>query len=504
MNATAPFDTELFFRAFMATPTAVCMTSPDGSILHVNQGFLRLYGYTIDEVIGGNPRILKSGRHAPEVYETMWRQLLDPACGSWQGELINRDKAGDVVIVNLFIEAVRDNDGELHGFLANAYDISKWKRLEQSLIRQNERLNEINKLQTEMLAVTSHDLKAPLNAIISRANLIKSCLDTMTTAKVFHHLDGIVDSGMKLGEFIEEQLNLAKIESGQISVESERLSLDSLLRSLTEINQFAADSKQIAIRYTLHGRVRPLYGDRVKLEQVFNNLLSNAIKFAPTGSVIDVTCTPAADRCRVDITDQGPGIPAEEIKHIFDRFYQVRSDERSVRNHGAGLGLSIVHNFVNLHQGQVTVRNNPDGGCCFSVELPLPGCARSGKDLAAVIVDPNGDIYPLLKQGLLQAGVSRFVCKSANNLQRTLDHSYPEIMFIPDSAINDEITTIVANLAARQSRPVTVLVDNGSGTAPQQRPKCDYQLTLPGQEDTIPRLIAATINSLNGCADDGL
>lgn len=504
MNQVQDFSETLFFQAMLEGPNGICMTDADGKILEVNEAFLKLYRYQRDEVIGENPRILKSGRHAPQVYVDMWQQLVDPACGRWNGELINRDKEGGIVIVNLSIQAVRSPDRTLQGFIANAFDITRWKRQEQSLIKHNEQLSATNQLKSEMLAITSHDLRAPINAIISRVNLLKSTCEVMPTSKIVTHLDGIASAGNKLGEMISEQLDLAKIEAGKVGIESERVSLDSLLRSVSEINQFSADTRQIRIQYHTAEQMHPLYADRMKLEQVFNNLLSNAVKFAPENSAIEVSCRLEKDRCRVSISDEGPGIPATDLEQIFDRFYQVRKERVSIRNHGSGLGLSIVKKFVELHGGRVSVSNREPSGCNFVVELPVPGSPRSGKDLAAMIVDPDGTIYASLEKRLKSAGVSVFVCKTERIFQRTLAYAYPELIFFPDGELPAEIRDTLESLAGAENPGSPFLIRIVDNMAVMKKYSNEQIMSVQLTDDNIRELLGGVIRQMTEESGEGI
>ncbi|SEA57094.1 PAS domain S-box-containing protein [Desulfuromusa kysingii] len=423
-----------FYRYFRSTPIAIAMTDSEGQILEVNPSFLTLYGYELKDVLGENPRILKSGRHFPQLYESMWQQIADPQVGHWSGEVVNRASDGGEVTVMLSISAVRHANGTLQGYIASAFNISQQKRLEQQLKNYNNELKDLNALKSELTAITSHDLKAPINAIISRVNLVKASLDTMTTEQISAHLDKMVSAGQKMGEFINQLLDMERIEAGRVQFETERLNLDAVLYSTVELNRLTAADKQVDIHYQQEGTFLPIRADRMKLEQVFNNILSNAINYSPSGSSIRVSCRKLDDAIQIEMTDQGPGIPAEEIAGIFDRFSQVKKKGAlSIRAHGSGLGLNIVQKYVEMHNGTVAVRNGEDKGCTFTVTIQGRGQITSSADLAALVVDSRDQICPYLETALKNRDVCCYVCKTPQEMQRILDNEQPELVFFLDS-----------------------------------------------------------------------
>lgn len=425
----------IFYRYFQTTPIAICMTDSDGFILEVNPSFLKLYGYKLQDVVGGTPRIIKSGRHFPQLYRDMWQQISDPESGHWSGEVINRASNGEEITVMLSISAVRKTNGSLQGYISSAFNISQQKRLEQQLKNYNNELKDLSSLKSELTAITSHDLKAPINAIISRVNLVKDRLDSMPADKITEHLDKMIDAGKKMEAFINQLLDMEKIESGKAQFETERLNLESLVYSTVELNRLTAHDKQVDINYQKMGAFLPVWADRMKLEQVFNNILSNAINYSPPGSTIDVSCQAVGDVITMEITDQGTGIPATEMAGIFDRFSQVRKKGAlSTRVHGSGLGLNIAKKYVEMHNGTVSVRNGAERGCTFTVEIQGRGRIASSADLTALIVDSSNQIYPYLETALKSRDICCYVCKTPQEMQRIVENEHPELVFFLKSS----------------------------------------------------------------------
>lgn len=235
---------------------------------------------------------------------------------------------------------------------------------------QNNALIRMNQFKNDMIAITSHDLKAPLSAIIGYASLLTEHSARLDKDKTLHYIHRIHDEGQKQLIFINKMLDLYRIESGSIELTLEPHRLDMLLGSaMSSLNELAR-TRAITFSFTITGKATSLPIDHVRFGQVFSNLLSNAIKFSPEQGQITVCYDQNPHNVTVHIRDQGPGINEKEIDHIFDRYYMGRTDFK-IRPEGSGLGLYIVKNIVQLHGGTVSARNNSTGGSCFTVELPV-------------------------------------------------------------------------------------------------------------------------------------
>lgn len=244
------------------------------------------------------------------------------------------------------------------------------KENEQQLESQNRDLIRMNQLKSDMIAVTSHDLKSPLAAIIGYANLLEEYFPTMEEEKKIHYIKRIEEEGQKQLTFINKLLDLYRIESGTIDLEFKPKRLDLLIRDCIATREHVAGAKNITIELTIEGVPSPVLLDQVRMDQVFSNLLSNAVKFSPTHKNIDVRYNQEKNEINVEICDRGKGINEEEIVNIFDRYYMGRTNF-DVRPEGSGLGLYIVKNIITLHGGKVSARNRKNGGSCFMVQIPV-------------------------------------------------------------------------------------------------------------------------------------
>jgi putative nucleotidyltransferase with HDIG domain len=241
---------------------------------------------------------------------------------------------------------------------------------DRQLETQNLALTRMNQLKSDMVAITSHDLKAPLAAIIGYASLIDEHFADLETEKIKRYIHKIQDEGQKQLAFINKLLDLYRIESGAIELNLEPHRIDTLLASCLSSLRELARRREIVFNVTVTGKATPLPVDHLRIGQVLNNLISNAIKFSPENGEISAQYEQNEQQAFIHISDQGPGIDEQEINHIFDRYYMGRTDFK-VRPEGSGLGLYIVQNIVKLHGGTVTARNNSSGGSCFTVSLPI-------------------------------------------------------------------------------------------------------------------------------------
>lgn len=244
------------------------------------------------------------------------------------------------------------------------------KENEQQLEEQNRDLIRMNQLKSDMIAVTSHDLKSPLAAIIGYANLLEEYFPTMEEEKKIHYIKRIEEEGQKQLTFINKLLDLYRIESGAIDLEFKSTQLDRIISDCIATLQHVAGAKDITIKLKIGGTPSPILLDPIRMDQVFSNLLSNAVKFSPPEKNIDVHYRQDKNEINVTVCDRGKGINEKEIVNIFDRYYMGRTNF-DVRPEGSGLGLYIVKNIITLHGGTVSARRRKNGGSCFMVQIPV-------------------------------------------------------------------------------------------------------------------------------------
>jgi signal transduction histidine kinase len=234
------------------------------------------------------------------------------------------------------------------------------------LVGQNKRLVEADKLKDEFVALISHDLRTPLTSIIGYLELM---LDDGNLNEDQRKYLGIADrNAERLLRLVNDLLFVARLEAGELDLHPGELDLVSIVRqSVTEAEPRAA-AKQIDLSCEANGPV-PVRGDKGRIFQLLDNLVSNAIKFTPEGGDVRVSVGPSNGVARLEVSDTGIGIPAEEQGLLFQRFFRASSaNERQIP--GTGLGLYISRAIVEAHGGSIAVRSEPGAGTSFCIELP--------------------------------------------------------------------------------------------------------------------------------------
>ena len=225
-----------------------------------------------------------------------------------------------------------------------------------------------NRLRDEFMATVSHELKTPLNSILGWARMLKS--GDLDETQVKRALGTIIKNSETQNRLIEDLLDVARIISGKLVLETESIDLAELLDDVVEIVRPSAQAKSITVVNNCGAAFVTIRGDRDRLRQVFSNLLTNAVKFTPEGGNVDVGLDCEGDQVRVRVKDDGIGISREFLPVVFERFRQDTSI--APRNGGIGLGLAIVRQLVEMHGGTVGVESEGAGeGSEFTVTLPV-------------------------------------------------------------------------------------------------------------------------------------
>lgn len=233
--------------------------------------------------------------------------------------------------------------------------------------QKNKLLTQVEELKTNFLSMMSHDLKTPIARIQGMADIVRNDPNPLS-ARQKEAIETLKRSSDELLEFVSGVLSLGRIESKAIQLHLHSKDVNALVREVVAKLEYLARSKNIEIRAELE----PLFSIRMDVDlirQVLQNLIENAIKYSPEGSSILVTSEERDGHIVVQVADQGPGIPEDELPHIFMKFYRSRNAKGSSIK-GSGLGLYLAKYFVELHKGRVSVDSTLGQGSTFTVELP--------------------------------------------------------------------------------------------------------------------------------------
>jgi len=240
------------------------------------------------------------------------------------------------------------------------------RRYQAELERKNRELERANRVKSEFLATISHELRTPLTSVVGYAQLLED--DPALGAEGRSYLAQIQASGMQLVALVEGLIDLSKLESRELVLYRQSVPFGAVLeRALANVRP-AAEAKGLA----LHAAGAPdltLTGDPVRLEQILGTYLSNAVKFTPLGGRIEVRLEADADELRCEVVDDGVGIAADDLPHIFQPFFRVGRLEGRAEG-GAGLGLALARRLTELHGGRVWAESAPGAGSRFGFAVP--------------------------------------------------------------------------------------------------------------------------------------
>jgi PAS domain S-box-containing protein len=334
-------------------PDGIMFTDAQATILYVNPGFEKITGYTARQALGRNAKFLGSDQTPLNIYQDLRQALTDGAM--WQGELVNRHRDGRLYDAHLIISPIQDRQGNLVNMVGSLRDIT--------------RLKELDRMKSQFVSTVSHELRTPVAAIKLHIENLLEFFDRMSPDQRHSFLADIQTQAETLAQLIEDILNLSRLEAGPPQPQLQSIEFVALLQEILDQMAPLAENAGVSLHLLDAASHIVLEADGGQLKDVLRNLIGNAIKFTPGGG--QVTCRAQAENGHLvlSVSDTGMGIPAEDLPHIFERFYrgtQVASQQIP----GTGLGLTIVKQIVDGHGGTVTVESVPGEGATFTVRLP--------------------------------------------------------------------------------------------------------------------------------------
>lgn len=289
----------------------------------------------------------------------------------WGGQEVLIAVARDITPQVHAAEALRESNNMMIDALHREKRVSmELERTLDHLEAARKIAEQANQAKSTFLANMSHELRTPLHGILSFAGFGIKKYATAPPEKLLDYFQKIKESGTTLLELLNDLLDLAKLEAGRMSFELRRMDLAILISSIAdEFGSWISDHNLTVVWKEPEATVE-VEADETRIKQVVRNLLSNAGKFSPAGGSIQIELIREHEVACIRISDQGPGIPPNELEAIFDKF--VQSSKTKSGGGGTGLGLAICREIIHAHKGRIWAENRVEGGAVFTVELPLP------------------------------------------------------------------------------------------------------------------------------------
>lgn len=353
------------------TDSGVVISDAEGKTEWVNNAFVEITGYTLEELKGKRPsEVLVGPDTNRESIDYMFKKQDEHE--AFAVEVLNYRKDGKPIWFSITNTPVM-KDGKFAGkYIEIAIDITEKKETEFQLIKAKETAERSAKIKEEFLANMSHEIRTPMNSVIGFADIL---IETVLTGSQRKYVESIHTAGQNLKVILDDILSFSKMEAGKLTVVNKEFNLHSLIIDLTNLFSQKAEEKHIQLGFAINSSV-PEYviADDIRLGQVLNNLVSNAIKFTEQGKVDIAVEVIAKDKKQVQIefrvSDTGIGIPKNKLSKVFESFTQAKTD--TTRKYGGtGLGLTIAKRLVELMGGNISVKSKVGEGTVFTVNLPI-------------------------------------------------------------------------------------------------------------------------------------
>lgn len=339
--------------ALRATANGVVITTRDGTIVWVNPAFSQITGYTPEEVIGNNPRILKSGKQDQDMYQDLWDTILEGRV--WRGELVNQRKDGSHYVEEQTITPVRSNGGEITHFIAIKNNITERK--------------EIERFKDDFIYIIPHELRTPLTSIEQGVEMLRDGLLGSLTPEGLSVVGVISQDLDRLRGVIEKTELVEKLMLGRVDYLFKPFDLTQVMSQLEVTYKHTAESRKQQFLVECGARTAPCIGDASQLSVALSEVIDNALKVTPEGGAITLRCSAVKADWQIDVEDTGPGISEQELSNLCSRFQSIGGlGER--KTGGLGVGLYIAKSIIIEHGGSISAMSIPGRGTRMTIKIP--------------------------------------------------------------------------------------------------------------------------------------
>lgn len=365
MNRT--LDPELFSGLLAIAADAVIAVDDEQRIIFFNEGAERIFGWAASEVGGEYLEVLLPARywasHRGHVHgfgEAHGRARL---MGERQ-QISGLRKSGEEFPAEAAIQRIEIDGRNIYAAVLR--DISARQRAEDLL-------HQAIQARDDMMGIVSHDLRNPANAVKMLArSILEGRGSESLDADVVERVTVIRQAAEQIDALIQDLLDMTRMEAGRLVVTPRPVAVGALVLRSIEALRPLADAGGVVLAVELPDSLPTIAADADRVRQLFSNVIGNAIKFTPARGIVTITARQDGDALEFAVIDTGEGIPAAQLPHVFDRFYQGTLGSRASR-HGAGLGLPIARGIVEAHGGRIWIESTPGVGTTVRCTLPNAG-----------------------------------------------------------------------------------------------------------------------------------
>jgi PAS domain S-box-containing protein len=422
------------------TLSGVVINDSQGEVEWVNNAFTKITGYTVDDVNHKHLGDVLKGQLTDVSIIEKARELSKNK-QSFEVDLLVYRKDGQPLWISVINSVILDAKGEVEKYIEVIIDITAKKKVEIELISAKEEALQLSRAKDMFISVMSHEIRTPLNAVIGMSHLL---LEDNPSESQMENLSILKFSAENLLTLINDVLDFAKIDTGNVELEKVNTDLREIVHGVMSSMQYKTGSKDIYLKESVDEAVpKCILGDKTRLTQILLNLVGNAVKFTDKGSVtvdLKVIEQSAKDvRIRFAVTDTGIGIAQNKLSTIFESFKQAELD--TTRKYGGtGLGLPIAKRLIELHDSRVNVDSVPGQGTTFWFTITFNRVAddvtnksiqvESGLNLHALVVDDNQINRLLINKVLKKWGATAdFAENGAEAVEKiTSNHNYDVVL----------------------------------------------------------------------------
>ena len=375
-DVTSHLQLESSYNTLMAVQKETLDNLAEGIAVYGGDGKLRLFNPSFARLWGLKPDILAQNTHISRIVSDMVSSFPPVARTDAQDELMahgleRAEHSGRLALDGhryFGYATVPLPDG---GVMVSYHDITDSAQVEHALREKNAALEAAEKLKADFLANVSYQLRTPLNAIMGFADILNNQYFGPLTDKQGEYARGITEAGGQLVRLIDDILDLASIEAGYLELRKESVAVRELLEGLATLTNGWARNQKLAIDLHCPRDIGQINADPARLKQIILNILRNAISHTPEGGTIEIQAEKSGDSVKITVRDTGIGIPEQDLDRVFQAFERTRAGKGKQGQSGAGLGLALVKNIAELHNGYVTIHSREGEGTAVALTLPI-------------------------------------------------------------------------------------------------------------------------------------